>query len=1232
MKTFPNRSLVVAFILGATGIAGLMLAHAQGTATAIQSTQPDSLVQIAAESQGLAQIDPADLPIVGGTFWWVMPGGATVPAPCPPLDLSLAIYQIADGQFLVDETGGQLVPSTPRFRLQAQATSSTVDSEVASEVEAVVNLITQIQTTAANQQTRMMARAMGMDVPSPGDSNGGDGNDGFSPMFNSNFSIDTNQLWLQITNVSGGVTYVSLHNGTNQVYSIWSTTNLATPFANWQVETELWPSNAAVLTFTVQNLDRPNLFMRAEDWTGITENGNTTPDWWFWAYFGTTALSDTNLDNVGTDLLTDYEFGFDPNVIQFSLRFTNSYVDVSPVQGTIDLVGGVPAYMAVLINDTNQAHAVWQPYSSSVIANLNAGDGTYIVTVGLRGLAPNATPSWLETTLTLNTAPLVITVTNPVSSTVWQPVVQAQGFANKPLTSLNYDVSNAAGIFTNQSGFITGQAYDTNLLASASYFQCYDLALTNGVNSVTLHAVDMFGNTAITNLSITLDYSSASHPPALTLVWPTNYTVVAGTNFTLQGLLDDATASVVVSVGASTFPGLVERYGRFSVANLPLSGTNLFIISSTNAAGLGVSESLTVIQGMVLVTIDSSPAPQQEFITVTGTVSDDSHDVYVNGVKANVSGDPTWEADNVPVLDNQGSGQLTVNVYPPGSDPSVTPPTASQQALIAMQPIVQAVRYQEQFIAHDDDYLLWYGHEFYDTRLTRQWANGVIGASVETTVENWGFGSLVRTINLSWPIYWPDGQVLHGTISWPGSSDPYSGYSPSTWANATLEASGAVPQDNPNVFGTSQRQMTRKAVTDVQLVASGPALPGAFQLIRLLVSAAGYSDNGLVEFSGFYDTYFYTGFEGPGDVPLPATAIQILGQAVVPTATNNYVGEKYVLLPAGAVHDLPVSATGTNSSNYSFNMQAVPGLTIVDGNSGQDLTMQTNTVIVGQQMNLICKTVTANGPTLNNFQWTVPGFAISNYVVAADSSSAAVVTNFPLNNSYVVFYWVDGASNRVIHCSATVQGKTITAQATFNVIRPSIDFVGTKMDAVAANQNFYSFSNMTFIHFGGSNSNGVVVPGIEFKCTNPNVFDWNQGSYGFESVQIIVSDVTVRNKTDGSIVTKSTNGLDNIFPYMSLGDGEDTTTSDGPGSSVLTNDTQVSISQTFKMVLLFDSFPPSIPIPLREVDWNWSGVAVTNGNGGWALITANSQAAITGNNINTTTFPVWTNVVQNIIQ
>lgn len=1187
----------------------------------MQTAQPDSIVQITAEAQGLALVPPESVPPFG-TFWLVEPGAGrcmAVPLPCPPIDPSLPIYAIADGQFLVDGTAGQALPVNSQSG--RMTTSAMVNSALEAQANAVVALIATVQDAQFNREFTM---AFGLDeeTDSPG---------AYSPMF---WSFDTNSLWLEIKIVTNGLAYLNLHRATNKVYEIWSKTDLT--LANWNIETEVWPTNTQVMPFIVPKSGRVNLFFWARDWTGVTSHGNTTPEWWFWAYFGTTALSDTNLDNVGNNLSYDYLFGIDPNVIQFSLRFTNDYVNASPVYGVIDLVGGVPAYKAVLINDTNPTHAVWQPYSPSVVANLNSGDGIYTVMVGLRGLAPNATPTWVQTTLTLNTAPLVITITNPVVSTVWQRVIQVQGLASKPLANVNYGISNAAGIFTNQSGFITGQTYNTNLVAVASYFQCYDLALTNGVNSITLRATDVFGNTATTNLNITLDYNSGTNPPALTLVWPTNNTVVAGTNFMLQGLLDDGTASAVVSVGASTFNGLVERDGRFSVANLPLSGTNLFTISATNAAGRGISKTLTVIQSTVLVTINPPPASQQEFITVTGTVSDNSHDVYVNSVKATVSGNLTWSANNVPVLDNQGSGQLTVNIYPPNSDISVTPPLTSQRVLIAMQPMVQAVSYQEKFTALDSRTLLWSATDFYDTKLARQWTNGMGGASLLAEVNSGGWGHNNYTINLFWPVYWPDGAFLPGTFWSPSYSEPYGDYAPSTWANATLQASGAVPLYEPIPYyfiGTAQRQLTRKAVTEVQLVAGGPAVAGQFQLIRLLVSAAGYSDNGLAPFAGFYDLYRGTGFEEPGTVPVPATAIQVLGQVVMPTATNAYVGEKYVLIPAGAVHDLPVSVMGTNSGNYSFKIQRPEdGLRIYDASSGQDLTDQTNTVIVGQQMNLICTTVTTNGPLLNNFRWIVPGFAISNYVVATDASSAMVVTNFPTNNATAKFYWVGGASNRIVQCSVAVQGKTVSAKAVFNVLRPTINFIGSIDDKVALNTNYAGSGGDLYLHFGGSVNNGVTNWGINCIATNSNLqgYDTNSNA-GFWAVQIVVSDNLSGIKNDGSSHTNApiTNALDNDnYPTKNLGAGKGSAFFDAPSiGGFPTNYVQLSKSESFRTVLMFvPDEPDMIPIPMREINWNWSAV-ITYTNNQWSLTSSNS--AITVNNLDMLRFPIWTNVATN---
>ena len=68
------------------------------------------------------------------------------------LDTSFPIYQIADGQFLVDATGGQVAGSPELAGRRAAAT--TVTDALEQDASLVVNLITRIQTSAADQQTQ----------------------------------------------------------------------------------------------------------------------------------------------------------------------------------------------------------------------------------------------------------------------------------------------------------------------------------------------------------------------------------------------------------------------------------------------------------------------------------------------------------------------------------------------------------------------------------------------------------------------------------------------------------------------------------------------------------------------------------------------------------------------------------------------------------------------------------------------------------------------------------------------------------------------------------------------------------------------------------------------------------------------------------------------------------------------------------------------------------------------
>ena len=247
-----------------------------------QTAPSDDIVTLAADSQGLSQVDPLEVPVVGSTCWWILPGGQSVPMPfLPPDGNAQIIYQIAPQQFLVDQTGGSVLLSPRRFGLPASATAASM---VAAQIQELLALITQIQTTAANQQAVAMARAMGVGISLPGGSDGNGTNFGIpSGLILTPPDYGTN-LWLAITSATNGVLSLVLSNtvytGTGGVYEVTTTPDLS---AGWSIATEVWAvSNQNWIAFTVPMSSPTNLFVWARDWTRVDSDGDGVPDWWKW--------------------------------------------------------------------------------------------------------------------------------------------------------------------------------------------------------------------------------------------------------------------------------------------------------------------------------------------------------------------------------------------------------------------------------------------------------------------------------------------------------------------------------------------------------------------------------------------------------------------------------------------------------------------------------------------------------------------------------------------------------------------------------------------------------------------------------------------------------------------------------------------------------------------------------------------------------------------------------------
>ena len=930
---------------------------------------------------------------------------------------------------------------------------------------------------------------------------------------------------------------------------------------------------------------------------------------WEMEYFGETGLNPTwDPDNDGDDLLNNYTNGTDPNVIQFSIAVTNNFVNTNMVPLQLKIQGGIPFYIA-LVDSTNfmpGSGETWYPYTSSnIFVNLAWVEGQHDLWVGLKGLPTNATVTWQETILTMETNPPVIVVTNPVANVVVQPLLQVQGFVDEQLSSITFDVSNSAGFFANQTGYVTSQFFDINAgTYTTNYFQLYDVRLTNGLNTVTIHATDLAGNTTTTNLSAILDYSSDTNPPVLNIEWPQNGSWVSGSNFTLQAQVDDITAIVTASINNQTNTGIVQRNGQVRGLTLPLSaGTNTVTVTATDAAGNSVTTNLTLVQSLMTLIINPVSADQlnQPFVTVTGSATLTTN-VTINGVSTFVDNDGNWSA-NVPVAT---VGVMTVNAT--ASDSSGNP--IGSQALEQPQPPVLGIyQYTENDNYWEND------HE------TSGWDetvnNGVISSNYvqqdcwePTTLKDWtswinGAGGNAGTSGSTYESVLCGTPPTNSSSSQNLSSDLYS-WTGSLGYNESYNTSGAYHTGDPWSYSISQQ-------TIQQLTTGGEGQPGTMQSYLVWVEAA---------------DYYYS-----GGSPLPPESLSILGHTVQDSGLADDFGGNwgYVVLqaPAGATDYLTVDCADPNYEFYTMATNLT--LQIIDANTGTNLTAQANTVIVGQQMDLTCQTSVVNmGLTnlaFNNFQWKVPGYAISNYWIAPDTNSAMVVTHFPLNNTNVAFCWVDGGDSRTVQCSAEINGATITASAVFNVQRPMASITtqtGIVQPGINEQRSDYG------VYFGTyGNSPGIVFTPTVILPSG----DYNYGNTNYEIqwVQVIIPAYSGTLKFGGSNTvtwTKTTTSvvLDTTFPY---GFTPFPYTDDSPGvaADYATNEIAASFSQKAEMWLMFQPANGQM-VPLREVDWNCSG-SITNNGSSWELISAswstNPPDADTG-----TSYPTWTNNIANI--
>ena len=983
---------------------------------------------------------------------------------------------------------------------------------------------------------------------------------------------------------------------------------------NWWFEGSVQDSNSvgSVSTFVTMS-GRDNLFL----WARAMTNGEdqlVLPLDWQLQNFGRTGV-DPNADADGDEIsnLQAYLYGISPNVIQFKLSFPNNYVNADYANGTVLVTAGQPAEMAVVVG-TNAA--VWQAFCSQISVPLGNVDGRIAISVGLRGGGSGSRETWRSTAVWRDTVPVQLVLTNPVALNGSRPYIDPAGYTTKALRSLTFQVTNPDSTTSGGNGSVVDRECKPGDAGhTTNWFVCFDAALKLGTNYISIAATDLAGFVAVTNFSYVFDTNGDTQAPSMSLTWPQDGATVLGNMFTLRGMLDDDTATVTAQWTGldglvNSVDGQVERGGGYWL-DLPLySGTNLAVtVTSTDAAGNSSTTNLTLFQSDTVFTMDSlSNQLNQAQVNLSGSVSDTTCEVWINGVQGVNNGDGTWSATGIPVTTG-GVATFDVVLYPSGqaranragrasnfqrANDSETEPDGSLQTSISFdKPPVIYVEKQSWTEFVDDETVD--GSISQLGTNTWTWMRGVGSTNVTSFVKIW-HPPFDRTNTYVSEYTWPADAGYVPSLA--GEERDYvngalysdTAYLPSPYFISAADSGTTLSVDEDWTITWS---MTGDAV--LKLSTGGKACRGstALLVVNQSLDSVDMADGGEEE-----------------AIPSEQVSLGVYGN-------EDATGQLYLRAANGVTMDIsPGAVVAWNYALCGAAVKLTPRIMMGTNN----IAGSSATVFAGQQVHLTGQL--SGGQTATNCQWAVPGYAISNYWVSPDANTGMVITNFPTTNADVFFYWVDDGIKKV-QFSVFTGSATNSATATFNVIRPASSLI-TVTGTVGLDTNYFQgFA----LHYGNRSPG---TPGIHFggtvlvTNTQPSA-----PQYTLEWVQKVnFSYGTLQVNAGTWLVAAATNVLDTLYPYPSKNNGE--LTEDSPGQPLNPNDyLAVNITNAFTMWLLATP-DGGIPIPLRSVDWSWSGAGILTTNGSWQLASATNRGFPPG--LPTIAYPQWGNNLTNVNQ
>ena len=287
-----------------------------------------------------------------------------------------------------------------------------------------------------------------------------------------------------------------------------------------------------------------------------------------------------------------------------------------------------------------------------------------------------------------------------------------------------------------------------------------------------------------------------------------------------------------------------------------------------------------------------------------------------------------------------------------------------------------------------------------------------------------------------------------------------------------------------------------------------------------------------------------------------------------------------------------------------------------------DITGQTQDTIVGRNIGLT-GVVLPEGTSVTAHQWVIPEKRIENYTADVNSAAVNALEGAELQNQSVSYYWVDGGDGRQVTYTATVGGQQSSANTTFNVKRPTSTITCTT-GSVAADQD-YGFSAGWWLHFGKKTTVGIY---FDTSVTEPPGFTggdtcWFQTTSSYTRRYQLNNGDWYKKQNSGTIYDDGPGGT---FPVPKNFAPPDT--EDSPGTSLAQQIKRKTASESYSMYFMYKPTGTAIWVPLRKVDWSWSGDATRNGQN-WNLDSSNHSANPAS--ADCTSHPTWNGKIGDLV-